>query len=1642
MPIPSGTYPIGGPILDISGGPLTPSAALRTAGVVALRGGKVTRVNAAGDGWEEVPGHVIAATAPTEVFEGQLWYDTTAAALKHYNGTAFVAVAGSSTAIADLAVTTAKLADLSVTTAKLAADAVTPAKLDAGDATKRLNLRTRLASAALDSPTFTGEPKAPTPLAAGDDTQVATKKYVDDNAGAGLADGAVTTAKLAANAVTAAKIQNEAVTADALATNSVGTDALASSAVTEAKLGVDSVSSAKIEDNAVGTTEIADDAVTPAKVDADNATKQDLFLTRLNALRRDLNNIATLTSAEQRTLLLALGSLIDGPRPAPSAVYSARTWIDDHDDRAYVCRNRQEVSAVLGGGFADFNTSAEGVEIAENLADLDDPASTSDYAYTYSDNKWWKGTTVGSADVWRETPPAEALSASLTTTQGWATVWLGRHRWDYNARQQLPQSALPANTDYYFFNSRTVTIRKFNRASYVATGTVLDHWQWEPLTATAAEIDIIEARDGNLPPLANDGTDDRQIAVANDGIHFVQLIPEAATAATTGAWASYAYSTSSPARAYIGVLAQDDPSGSVVGDFYYNSTWHRWRIYRSAGAWAWFNDHWEDLSDEDVAWPVRFVGYHRSRAEATAYAASSGITTGQTFVAFTGSEIETGSQFFQGTSARFSRHWRFLPLDPPTSTRTLYIEDVFAMPGGTNVHIADTLIGRNWKTVYGVDHTVSISTIKIQVRSTEVVDIWQIALLKGFAPNAPNEDTIHVSEVLWPRTNAERIRSAQIASIHSQADHIEHTFDIPEVEVNRGEFLVVQLARLDLTESNPNVRTVSDLTEHHAFNAFRFVGSGADDRDSSQTANFGVDNVEWTDGGLWIEIGYAIKYDVDAAIATHGADDFVQVGTFTLAQKELSLRLTRELGEHVDVPSVDLAPLGVPDLLSITKGQLATAVQVDLKTDAQVTSLAETAAVANYTSTEKAKLQASPADLSITTDKLGANAVTEAKIDNNSVGPSKLIASNPTEQSAMQVRIGAAGLASPTFTGEPKAPTPLAAGDDTQVATKEYVDDNAGAVADDAVTPAKLDAGTATKRLNLRTRLASAALDSPVFTGTPSADTALPGTNTEQLATTAFVAGASIGVADDSITPAKMDAGDDIKRLALRTRFASAALASPVFTGVPKAPHPTNASPLTQITTKRYVDENISAAAGSGLGDPTEIRAEEAAGSTNTATTITLSGDLVKGRLLEFLVYDVIEATRVKSVGYVMSDLILGLAAQATRPAIATLTNPRVVLQMHEAGNATFGTDSLHIWRHADSNKLYVVSGKSASIRLSINAYDLSSSGGGGGATGNATGAGGTSASGGSNTLRLQLILHQWGDTQPASPTVHWISTGFNGPVDGDATSSWVEDVPTTTPAGTHWIALANAYSGDAGATWATYNWSVFSVGAGYLAEQYSEDASSWHTTRTDNDSWMRLRRPDGTWTGSIALGPVPWQPIMDWADVYRPDHTAAAKVAWKFNINEVDLLAYNDLALEAQFFYYTNGPPDDFSAVARTSIPFGTAKKDGVLGTYTPSTELRWQTLPQDFLLTDWTSTVAARVARRLGVFRAVLDRDEGLSVVLGEGARSTTDDVAYQHATICFGLQSAAVGSYGSTINAVAIYVPPGTQAYSRTQIRIVGR
>lgn len=111
---------------------------------------------------------------------------------------------------------------------------------------------------------------------------------------------------------------------------------------------------------------------------------------------------------------------------------------------------------------------------------------------------------------------------------------------------------------------------------------------------------------------------------------------------------------------------------------------------------------------------------------------------------------------------------------------------------------------------------------------------------------------------------------------------------------------------------------------------------------------------------------------------------------------------------------------------------------------------------------------------------------------------------------------GYATLASPAFTGNPTAPTPSVDDNDTSVATTAYVIGQASASGDG--TPA-MD-GTAARGTSIHwaradhvhpTDTSRAPLASPTFTGTPVAPTATGGTNTTQIATTAFVAAAISG---------------------------------------------------------------------------------------------------------------------------------------------------------------------------------------------------------------------------------------------------------------------------------------------------------------------------------------------------------------------------------------------------------------------------------------------------------------------------------------------------------------------------------------------------
>jgi hypothetical protein len=111
--------------------------------------------------------------------------------------------------------------------------------------------------------------------------------------------------------------------------------------------------------------------------------------------------------------------------------------------------------------------------------------------------------------------------------------------------------------------------------------------------------------------------------------------------------------------------------------------------------------------------------------------------------------------------------------------------------------------------------------------------------------------------------------------------------------------------------------------------------------------------------------------------------------------------------------------------------------------------------------------------------------------------------------------VSKAPVDSPTFTGNPKAPTPLVGGNDTSIATTAFVATAIANLVNSA--PGTLDtlnelAAALGDDPNYATTIATALglkapLSSPAFTDTPTAPTAAIDDNTTQIATTAFVVG-------------------------------------------------------------------------------------------------------------------------------------------------------------------------------------------------------------------------------------------------------------------------------------------------------------------------------------------------------------------------------------------------------------------------------------------------------------------------------------------------------------------------------------------------------
>ena len=160
---------------------------------------------------------------------------------------------------------------------------------------------------------------------------------------------------------------------------------------------------------------------------------------------------------------------------------------------------------------------------------------------------------------------------------------------------------------------------------------------------------------------------------------------------------------------------------------------------------------------------------------------------------------------------------------------------------------------------------------------------------------------------------------------------------------------------------------------------------------------------------------------------------------------------------------------------------------------------------------------------------------------------------------------GGAPITSPTFTGSPQAPTPPAGDADTSIATTAFV----AAALVGTVTTFNSRSGAVTLTANDVSAAGGAPLNSPALYGLPTAPTAAIGTNTTQIATTAFVENALAG--GSGVTSFNGRGGIVTLTLADVTGVGGAPLASPALIGTPTAPTATAGNSSGQLATTAFV---------------------------------------------------------------------------------------------------------------------------------------------------------------------------------------------------------------------------------------------------------------------------------------------------------------------------------------------------------------------------------------------------------------------------------------------------------------------------------------
>jgi len=168
--------------------------------------------------------------------------------------------------------------------------------------------------------------------------------------------------------------------------------------------------------------------------------------------------------------------------------------------------------------------------------------------------------------------------------------------------------------------------------------------------------------------------------------------------------------------------------------------------------------------------------------------------------------------------------------------------------------------------------------------------------------------------------------------------------------------------------------------------------------------------------------------------------------------------------------------------------------------------------------------------------------------------------------------VGGALLSSPTFSGNPTAPTPAPGDNDTSIATTAFVTDAVNTVSTKGVVSFNTRVGAVTLTTQDVIDVGGAPLANPTFTGVPAGPTAAPGTQTTQLATTEFVTSAVVA-STTGVSTFNGRSGAVTLTTQDVTDVGGALVASPTFTGTPAAPTAPANTDTTQLATTAFVKQ-------------------------------------------------------------------------------------------------------------------------------------------------------------------------------------------------------------------------------------------------------------------------------------------------------------------------------------------------------------------------------------------------------------------------------------------------------------------------------------